>query len=240
MDELRSDIIGVCGEGQITKEDYETVLMPLLAKQYAKGKPIRLLYQIGPAFSGFTAGAMWDDFRVGIKYMMHMEKCAIVTDVEWLRKSADFFKSFMPCAVQLFQNENLKNALDWLAVVVPESNLKFELGDDGVLVLHPTGALRREDFEKLSQAVDPWIKAHSSLKGVVIAIRKFPGWEDVGSFIQHLSFVGSHQNKVKRIAIAVDGELPILVSKLASYFIEAQIKHFPFAKELDALLWARS
>jgi hypothetical protein len=61
--------------------------------------------------------------------------------------------------------------------------------DNGVLVLHPHGPLQRGDFDKVANVIDPWIESHKNLNGLVIAVPKFPGWENFGSFVRRVRSV---------------------------------------------------
>jgi len=65
-----------------------------------------------------------------------------------------------------------------------ESDFKFELRDDGVLIVHPHGPLRKQDFDKLAELVDPWIRMNHELQGIVVSVEKFPGWENLKSLIR--------------------------------------------------------
>lgn len=236
---LSPKILGLQAEGTLTKSDYESVLMPMLEEEHRHGNRIRLLYQLGEGFTGITAGAAWDDFKVGLKYLRLFERCAIVTDIAWIRNATQFMGSFIPCPTRVFKNEEFQNAVAWLSLAEEKLNLKFSLAEDGVLVIKPHGPLRREDFDALANLVDPWIESHKKLQGVVISVEKFPGWENFGSFIRHFEFVSTHHRKVKRVALAVDGNLPEVMSKVASHFVEAEIKQFPFAKQEEAITWAK-
>jgi hypothetical protein len=120
-----------------------------------------------------------------------------------------------------------------------ESNLKFEMREDGILILRPQGPLCSEDFEKLAGFVDPWLKINHQLRGVVISVKKFPGWESIGSFISHIKFINAHEKKVKRVALAVDGILPEIMSHIAKHFIEAKINQFNFSQLDEAIDWAK-
>jgi hypothetical protein len=117
---------------------------------------------------------------------------------------------------------------------------KIELNDNGVLIVRPKGALQKKDFDMLSKVTDPWIKTHHHLQGVVISVRKFPGWENFSSFIQHIEFVKTHYRHVQRVALAVNGILPEIMSQLAGYFVKAKIKHFPFENIKEAIQWAEA
>lgn len=237
---LPTNILGVRAEGKITRDDYETVVIPLLETEHRKGMHVRFLYQLGPEFSGFTAGAAIDDFRVGLKYLRLFERCAIVTDVDWVRKATQLGGPFMPCPVHVFSNDQFKEAKEWLSSPEGGSNLKFELKGDGILVVHPQGTLKREDFDRLASVIDPWIETHEKLRGLVVNIKTFPGWENIGSFIHHMEFISAHHRKIRRVAVAVDGLLPEMVSKVADHFVEAEIKQFPSDKIEEAVKWVRT
>jgi hypothetical protein len=238
MENLPAGLVGVYAEGRVTAADYETVLTPILEKYHRNGERIRFLYQFGPDFSALTPAAAVEDFRIGLKYLRLFEKCAIVSDLEWIRHATHFMAHLMPCPVKSFKNSEREAAQTWLAAPVSESNLDFELKENGVLVVKPQGALRREDFERLSSYMDPWIEAHHDLGGLVIRFSKFPGWEDFGSFVHHLDFVKAHHRKVRRVGLTVDGVLPEILAKTAAHFVEAEVKVFPFAKLDEAVAWA--
>ena len=89
-------------------------------------------------------------------------------------------------AGKVFRGRGCGGGVAWVGGPGVESTLKFEVGDDGVLVVNPHGPLRREDFDKLAGIVDPWIEAHQQLRGLVISMPKFPGWENIGSVFQHM------------------------------------------------------
>jgi hypothetical protein len=238
MTNLPLGLVGVSAEGRVTGEDYEKVLTPALERARQSGKRIRFLYQWGSDFSEITPGAAMDDFRIGMKYLRLFERCAIVTDVDWILRATRFMAHLIPCPVKTFKNSELADAKEWLATSVMQSNLEFEMKSDGVLVIKPHGALRREDFDRLASVVDPWIETNHVLGGVAICVEKFPGWEDFGSFVQHFEVVKSHHRKVRRVAIAADGALPEIAAKLASHFIEAEVQQFPYEQAEAAVAWA--
>ena len=204
---LPANVLGVRAVGKLTRDDYETVLVPLLEERRARGSRIRFLYHLGPDFKEFTAGAAVDDFRVGLRYLRLFERCAVVTDTDWIRRSMQLSAPILPCPVQVFRNDQQKEAVEWLASPGPESHLRFELSDDGILVVHPEKALRREDFDKLTSILDPWIETHHALRGLVIPVPKFVGWE-VRAAVRHIEFVSARHRKILRVAVAVDGTLP--------------------------------
>jgi hypothetical protein len=107
-----------------------------------------------------------------------------------------------------------------------------------VIVVEVTQALRARDFDELALTADTWIDAHGQLQGLVIHARRFPGWENLGGLIRHIRFVRDHHRKIRRIAIAADGELATLAPRLGEHFVQAEVKSFPFEALDSAVAWA--
>lgn len=72
----------------------------------------------------------------------------------------------------------------------------------------------------------------------MIHAREFPGWENLGSFIRHVSFVRDHHRKIKRVALAADSKLASLAPMIAEHFVQAEVKSFPYDARERAIAWA--
>ena len=107
----------------------------------------------------------------------------------------------------------------------------------GILYLHPSAALKKEDFAALAKSVDPHIEAKGGLAGIVLDIKAFPGWESLGAMAAHFKFVREHHRKVKKIAVVTDAKIGDVAEKLASHFVAASIKHFPAGQVQAAEAW---
>ncbi len=114
------------------------------------------------------------------------------------------------------------------------------LKSEGILVLKPLSALSKQDFDGLSAAVDTYLADHTSLRGVVICSKGFPGWEDFGGFTAHMHFVREHHGKVERVAIVTDSHVADLAQALGKHFTSAEVRHFPFLDEAKAMDWLRT
>jgi hypothetical protein len=239
IDKLPRGVYGVRAEGKVTREDYETVLNPLLEEARRKGERIRFLYRFGPEFESFTGGAAFEDARVGMQHLRLFERCAIVSDIGWIRESSKLVGSLMPCPVRVFGNEEWTEAVTWVSSSSEGAQLSHRLlPEAGVLLIEPKGRLRVEDFDAVSLTVDPWIETEGTLNGLVIHAHDFPGWENFGSFVRHLQFVRDHHRKVKRIALAVDGDFAKIASGLGEHFVEAKVERFPYDALDKAIAWA--
>jgi len=107
----------------------------------------------------------------------------------------------------------------------------------GVALFEPSGPLSENDFESAVKTIDPWIKKNGMLKGLVIKTKSFPGWESFGALSSHLTFVKEHHKKIDRIAFVTDSVIGNVAEKLASHFVNAEIKLFPFNSLEEANLW---
>lgn len=107
--------IGFTATDQVTAKDYESVLMPAVEAALKKRKKIRFLYHLGPKFSGFSAGAMWDDAKIGLGHIGSWERIAVVTDVDWIRLAIRAFAFALPGEIKVFPNRQLAAAKRWLA-----------------------------------------------------------------------------------------------------------------------------
>jgi hypothetical protein len=98
--------------------------------------------------------------------------------------------------------------------------------------------LRAQDFDALSATADTWLETHRDLRGIVIHARKFPGWENIGSFFKHIRFVRDHHRRVKRIAVAADSKFASIAPRLAEHLVAAEVKAFGYDELDSAIAWA--
>lgn len=237
--DLPGGVEGLRAKGRVTREDYDRVVQPILDDARSQGRRVRLLYHFGPEFEGFSAGGAWEDARLGLRYLRLFERCAIVTDIGWIREASRLVGAMMPCPVKTFGNGEWDDALTWLTSPNEPGGLTYRLLPEvGVVVVELTGPLRAEDFDGLAMVVDPWIEAHGELHGLVVHAREFPGWQNLGSLFRHVRFVRDHHRSVRRVAVSAAGKMATLAPRLAEHFVKAELKHFDY-DELDrAVVWA--
>ena len=114
------------------------------------------------------------------------------------------------------------------------------LKPEGILVLKPNASLSKADFAGLGASVDAYLAGHTSIRGVLIHADGFPGWENFAGFTAHIRFVRDHQQKIERVALVTDSHLATVAEALAKHFTAAEIKHFPFADDEQALNWLKT
>jgi len=107
----------------------------------------------------------------------------------------------------------------------------------GIAILKPDGKLSENDFTLAAKTIDPYIEKSGKLKGIIIYVESFPGWDSFSSFIAHMKFVKEHHKKVAQVAFVTDSPLGNLLEHIASHFISAEIKSFSFTELDDAKKW---
>ena len=67
-----------------------------------KHNKVRLYYETATDFTRIDAGAVWEDIKVGMEHFMRWDRIAVVTEVEWLRHTMQFFSFLMPGEMKMF------------------------------------------------------------------------------------------------------------------------------------------
>ncbi len=199
MTTLPPGIDGVNATGMISKEDYEAVMDPIMDAARREDSTSGALSG-GPRVSQLdTPGAAWEDMKVGLRSIRLFDACAVATDIAWIREATRLTTFLMPCPVKLFAADEVDGAVDWLRTIQDRAAVSHRLlADRGVLVVEVKQSLRAQDFDAVAATADMWIEAHGSLQGLVIHVRAFPGWENIGAFMRHLRFLRDHQRKIQR------------------------------------------
>ena len=107
-------VLALAGKGHVTRSDYETVLIPAVEEALRQPGKVRLYYQIDPDFSGIDAGAMWDDFKVGMEHLLRWDRIAVVTDVDWIRYTFRAFSFVIPGVAKVFRVDEKAKAREWI------------------------------------------------------------------------------------------------------------------------------
>jgi hypothetical protein len=110
--------VGLRFSGGISRNDYDTVLVPALEEAFERGS-VRCLCQLGPEFEGYEAGAVWEDVKTGAKFGVGRhsawKRMALATDVEWVRHMVPLFGWMAPGELKLFPLAELEQAKAWVA-----------------------------------------------------------------------------------------------------------------------------
>jgi len=109
------NVLAIRASGKVTAEDYDHTLVPALEQRLQVRDKIRMFYELGPETTGFSAGAMWEDAKVGIRHLTAFEKIAVVSDIKWVSAAVRSFAWLMPCPVRIFPVAERAAARAWVA-----------------------------------------------------------------------------------------------------------------------------
>lgn len=112
---LPAGVIGLEAKGEVTDEDYDTVLIPAVEAAVERHEKVRLLYVLGAEFDGYTGAALWDDAKVGMSHLFSWERIAVVTDHDAYRRLVKGFGFMLPAKVRVFALAELEQAKDWVS-----------------------------------------------------------------------------------------------------------------------------
>jgi hypothetical protein len=115
LKDLPGSVVALSASGQVTKADYEKVVVPAVERALSRHDKVRLYYQIAQDFSGIDPGAMWADTKVGMGHFLRWERIAVVTDIEWIRLSVTAFGFLMPAQVKVYAAAEAGAARQWIS-----------------------------------------------------------------------------------------------------------------------------
>ena len=114
LKDFPDNVLGFVCHGHVTKDDYDTVLVPTVNEALKGHKKLRLYYETDSDFSGIQPGAMWEDFKVGMEHLTRWERFAVVTDIDWIKHTMQFFSFLMPGTLKLFPLSQAAQAREWI------------------------------------------------------------------------------------------------------------------------------
>jgi hypothetical protein len=111
---LPAPVVGLRVSGDVTREDYERVLLPAVASMREDHDKIRLLYVLGDDFDGYSAGAIWEDAKLGAHSLLAWDRIAVVTDADWMRHLIAAFGWMMPGEIKVVGMSGEGEARAWI------------------------------------------------------------------------------------------------------------------------------
>ncbi len=114
IEDLPDGVIGFEAVGEVHAADYADVLIPAIDRAARDGK-VRLVYVLGDRFDGYSAGAAWEDAKLGFEHMRSMARMALVSDLGWVQHLASMFGWMVPGDFRRFPRSDLPQAKAWAA-----------------------------------------------------------------------------------------------------------------------------
>ena len=109
--------------------------------------------------------------------------------------------------------------------------------ENGVLLLDVKNPFTTEDFQRISEIIDPYYESRGELKGVIIHAKKFPYWTDAHNRSEYLSFAGNNHQKFEKAALSMGGFFVKIVIRVARSRVHPEVKLFGYNKIEKAQSW---
>jgi hypothetical protein len=239
IDGLPEGVEGWRGLGTVSKHDLQREVAPTVSAAQRDKRRLRVLYELGRGFRGFTPGGAWQDTKLGIIATPVLEGAAVVTDLPVVRDVSRYFGFLMPYPLRVFRSSQREEAVAWLASLPEDAAVTHRLlTDPGVVVVSVDRPLRVQDFGSVTEAVDAVIASKGELAGLVIHTRRFPGWQNLRGLLGHARFLRTHLGKIRRVAIASDSRIASLAPRIERVLRGTEVRGFSYGALESAIVWA--
>jgi hypothetical protein len=112
LTDLPARVLGFEADGEIHADDYRDTIIPAIQAAADRGDGVRVVL-VFPEFAGYSAGAAWQDLKMGTEHFSQWERTAVVTDVEWMAHLVHLFGWMAPGHVKIFPLAERDAAIAW-------------------------------------------------------------------------------------------------------------------------------
>lgn len=110
--EGQTNIVEICVDGKITREDFDRVAALIESVIAVHGK-VRLI-EIVREFGSMEPAALWADLKFGPRHLKDFSHVAVVGHARWLSWLTSMAKPFMSAQVKYFDLQDLDKARAWI------------------------------------------------------------------------------------------------------------------------------
>ena len=115
MSEMPPGTIGFEAIGEVEDDDWEQAVEPVLRREIADGRKVRLLYLLGPEARDVEGDAMAADSEFRARHATSFDRVAVVSDEDWMRPALRGLSFLLPGKAKGFAVHDLAAAKAWLA-----------------------------------------------------------------------------------------------------------------------------
>lgn len=117
MLDLRSErgLLHLYADGLLTTRDYIDFAPAFERLERSEPKPIAILIELGPSFTGWSLGALWRDVQVDVAHRETFGRIAVVGDAKWEEWLAATSDLMFAAQVRFFVRSSKGEAEQWLS-----------------------------------------------------------------------------------------------------------------------------
>lgn len=115
IDDMPAGTIGFEAVGEVEDDDWEDAVEPVMRREIAEGRKVRLLYVLGPEARDVEGDAIKADTGFRARHASSFERVAVVSDEDWIRPALRALSALLPGKAKGFRLGELSAAKAWLA-----------------------------------------------------------------------------------------------------------------------------
>jgi SpoIIAA-like len=115
MPDMPAGTLGFEAVGEVDDDDFEDTVEPVLRREIAAGRAIRMLYLLGPELLEYGGDALADEVKFAARHAGSYERVAVVSDQDWLRPALRVLSALVPGQLRAFPLAELPQAKEWVA-----------------------------------------------------------------------------------------------------------------------------
>lgn len=115
MTDMPAGTIGFEAVGEVEDDDWEETVEPVLRRELAAGRKVRLLYLLGAEARDVEGDAMRADTGFRARHATSFERVAVVSDEDWIRPALRALSFLLPGKARGFRVHDITAAKAWLA-----------------------------------------------------------------------------------------------------------------------------
>jgi hypothetical protein len=114
ISDMPAGTIGFEAIGEVEDDDWEEAVEPVLRREIADGRKVRLLYLLGPDARDVEGDAMSADTGFRMRHATSFDRVAVVSDEDWMRPALRALSFLLPGKAKGFRVRELEAAKAWL------------------------------------------------------------------------------------------------------------------------------
>ncbi|MCD6727007.1 MAG: STAS/SEC14 domain-containing protein [Solirubrobacteraceae bacterium] len=115
MTDMPAGTIGFEAVGEVEDDDWEEAVEPVLRREIAEGRKVRLLYLLGSQARDVEGDALRADTGFRARHATSFDRVAVVSDEDWIRPALRALSFLLPGKARGFRVRDLAAARTWLA-----------------------------------------------------------------------------------------------------------------------------
>ncbi len=220
--------------GQVSRDDYETTLIPAIETALTAQDQLRILVLMDEGFEGFDLGAAWADIQMGLTHWRGFDRIAVVAAAGWIKTGVRIMAPLMPCPVQLFAPAEAEAARRWLRQSL--GTVHMEVLPSGALHVQLMGKLDPQVLARAEDGLDAHIRASDNFR-LLLDLGQFEGWQGLSALGAHFKLVREHAPQASKLAILGDKGWQHMGQRVASHFLNAETQFFEISARAQAETW---